>query len=272
MVVDEDDGWREPTLLVTNMIYASPVAFCQALSNWDDCRLIISKPAGGEWGKRWLTINEITKGELVKQGKHDTISEGQIFMELSEKLPAHSTLFVGNGMPVRDLDTFFFCNDRNIRIMANRGANGIDGVVSTALGVAVSASPCLLVLGDLSFYHDLNGLLAAKLHELNATIILINNDGGGIFSFLPQNQCPKHFEQLFGTPLGLDFKLVVEMYHGEFSRVDSWEDFHRILQLGLQETGLHVIEVCTQRQENVQLHREIWQAVSRVVGQAVLTL
>jgi 2-succinyl-5-enolpyruvyl-6-hydroxy-3-cyclohexene-1-carboxylate synthase len=269
LVIDEDEGWREPTLLATDMIYASPVAVCQALSHWDDCHVNILQSLRCEWGARWLKINAITKQELVTQGKHDFLSEGQIFMELSELLPAYSTLFVGNGMPVRDLDTFFFCNDRNIRIMANRGANGIDGVVSTALGVAVSEGPCLLVLGDLSFYHDLNGLLAAKLYNLNATIILINNDGGGIFSFLPQAQCPQHFEQLFGTPLGLDFKLAVEMYQGEFSRVDSWEDFQQTLQRNLQDKGLHVIEVATQRDENVQLHREIWQAVSHVVQRAL---
>jgi 2-succinyl-5-enolpyruvyl-6-hydroxy-3-cyclohexene-1-carboxylate synthase len=108
-------------------------------------------------------------------------------------------------MPIRDLDTFFFCNDKNIRIMANRGANGIDGVVSTALGASTVPNPLILVIGDLSFYHDLNGLLAAKLHQLNITIILINNDGGGIFSFLPQAGLPRHFETLFGTPIGLDF-------------------------------------------------------------------
>ena len=87
--------------------------------------------------------------------------------------------------------------------MANRGVNGIDGIISTALGASVICDPLVLVIGDLSFYHDLNGLLAPKLHELNITIVVVNNDGGGIFSFLPQYEKKEHFESLFGTPIDL---------------------------------------------------------------------
>ena len=121
-------------------------------------------------------------------------------------------------MPVRDLDSFFGGSDQPIRVLANRGANGIDGVISTALGVAaVSEGPTVLVLGDLSAYHDMNGLLAAKLHRLNATIIVLNNDGGGIFSFLPQAGYTDNFEQLFGTPHGLNFEAAARMYSGGLS-------------------------------------------------------
>jgi len=265
IIVDEDPGWRDPTLMAADMIYASAVPFCQDLSNLlasasDHCPSVLSG-----WAQKWLKANEVAKKELYMQGKNDALSEGQVFLELCENLPRDATLFAGNSMPIRDLDTFFFCNDRNIRIMANRGANGIDGVVSTALGVSAAQTPLVLVIGDLSFYHDLNGLLAAKLHRLNATIILINNDGGGIFSFLPQAKLPRHFETLFGTPLGLDFKPVVEMYQGKFTRVVSWNDFGEALQQGLTANGLHVIEICTKREENVRMHREVWDAVSRSV-------
>jgi len=121
------------------------------------------------------------------------------------------------------------------------------------------------VLGDLSFYHDLNGLLAARLHQLNLTIVLINNDGGGIFSFLPQAAYPEHFEQLFGTPTGLDFRPAVQMYGGQFQKVDTWEQFRKEVSRGLNTVGLHVIEVPTERTSNVKMHRQLWEVVGRAL-------
>ena len=150
--------------------------------------------------------------------------------------------------------------------MGNRGANGIDGIISSALGASAAAAqhePTVLVLGDLSFFHDLNGLLAARLHQLNLTIVLINNDGGGIFSFLPQAAYPEHFEQLFGTPTGLDFRLAVEMYDGQFQKVASWEQFRKAVIRGLHTGGLHVIEVPTERASNVKMHRQLWEAIEK---------
>jgi 2-succinyl-5-enolpyruvyl-6-hydroxy-3-cyclohexene-1-carboxylate synthase len=196
--------------------------------------------------------------------------EGRIFTELAELLPDGATLYVGNSMPVRDLDTFFWNTARHIRVLGNRGANGIDGVVSSALGASAAAEDAtVLVVGDLSFYHDLNGLLAAKLHSLNLTIVLVNNDGGGIFSFLPQADYPEHFERLFGTPTGLDFHSAVQMYGGQFQRITSWEQFRKVVSKGLSYEGLHVVEVPTQRDSNVALHRQLWQAVSRAIGEQV---
>src|SRR5690606_17879597 len=145
-----------------------------------------------------------------------------------------------------------------------------DGVVSSGLGAGAGVDgPLVLVLGDLSFYHDLNGLLAAKLHDLDATIVVINNDGGGIFSFLPQAEHPKRFELLFGTPVGLDFEPVVRMYGGRFSRVDNWEDFRRALQRGMEEGGLRVVEVATDRTRNVQQHREVIAAAQAAIRAAL---
>jgi 2-succinyl-5-enolpyruvyl-6-hydroxy-3-cyclohexene-1-carboxylate synthase len=110
-------------------------------------------------------------------------------------------------MPIRDADTFFENQERSFRIFANRGANGIDGVVSTALGIyAATKEPVTLVIGDLSFYHDLNGLLVQQTLDIPLTVVLVNNDGGGIFSFLPQSAEERYFELLFGTPTGLEFR------------------------------------------------------------------
>ena len=140
--------------------------------------------------------------------------EGLPFPVLADALPDGGVLWAGNSMPVRDLDGWLPSTERAITVRSNRGANGIDGVVSTALGsAAVADGPVALVVGDISFLHDLNALVAAKLHGLSATIVLVNNDGGGIFSFLPQAQpgvapagsgLPEHYEELFGTPHGID--------------------------------------------------------------------
>jgi 2-succinyl-5-enolpyruvyl-6-hydroxy-3-cyclohexene-1-carboxylate synthase len=174
-------------------------------------------------------------------------------------------------MPVRDLDTFFPASEKAIRFLANRGANGIVGVVSSALGASVeSAGPLVLVIGDLSFYHDMNGLLAAKLYNLDATIILLNNDGGGIFSFLPQATGTEaaRFEQLFGTPTGLDFRPAVEMYGGQFRRPATWAAFRQDVRDGIFGRGLTVIEVRTDRARNVAQHRALWPAVSAALRDA----
>ena len=157
-------------------------------------------------------------------------------------------------------------------VFGNRGASGIDGIVSSALGASAGvAGPLVLVLGDLSFYHDVNGLLAAKLHNLNATIVVINNDGGGIFSFLPQAAHPEHFELLFGTPIGLDFEPAVRMYGGKFTRVSHWPEFREALMQGIQGDGLHVVEIVTERRRNLEQHREIIGAARAAVSEALCT-
>jgi len=269
LVIDEHHGWEEPTQLASTLIHADPVALCQGLLN------ALEQFDGNEagqaersqvWLARWQDADRLTRQTLFAAIQDFAeLFEGRVFSELANLLSTGTTLYVGNSMPVRDLDTFFNGSRERVRIMGNRGANGIDGIVSSALGASTGARQTLLVLGDLSFFHDLNGLLAARLHELNLTIVLINNDGGGIFSFLPQAAYPEHFEQLFGTPTGLDFRLGVQMYGGQFHKVVNWEQFRKAVNRGLHDGGLHVIEVQTERASNVSMHRQLWE----VVGEAL---
>jgi 2-succinyl-5-enolpyruvyl-6-hydroxy-3-cyclohexene-1-carboxylate synthase len=221
------------------------------------------------WLSLWQNTDSLTQRAL-QNAKYDfkEIFEGGVFSELTHLLQDGTILYVGNSMPVRDLDTFFWSSTQQIRIMGNRGANGIDGIISSALGasaVAKEHEPVVLVLGDLSFFHDLNGLLAASLHRLNLTIILINNDGGGIFSFLPQAAYPEHFEQLFGTPTGLEFRLGVEMYGGQYQRAENWESFRKAVNQGLHNSGLDVIEILAERTSNVKMHRHLWEVVQKAI-------
>src|SRR5262249_20254773 len=155
--------------------------------------------------------------------------------------------------PVRDLDTFLPQRRAALRSLSNRGANGIDGVVSSALGAsAAGLGPVVLLIGDLSFYHDLNGLLATRQHGLDLLVVLVQNNGGGIFSFLPQAESAiEQFELLFGTPHGLDFRPFVEGYGGRFTRVGGWTEFRAAVPDGLGRGGLQVVEVPTERERNV---------------------
>lgn len=224
------------------------------------------------WARAWQETDQVTRQALSRAITDlPDLFEGRVFTELAELLPAGTLFYVGNSMPVRDMDTFFWPRMHDLRCLGNRGANGIDGVVSSALGASAATIPggrTVLVIGDLSFFHDLNGLLAAHLHALNLVIVLIHNDGGGIFSFLPQAAYPEHFERLFGTPTGLHFRPVVEMYGGTFEHITSWDYFENALQTGLAEGRLHVLEIPTERESNVMMHRQLWQVVDRALQQA----
>jgi 2-succinyl-5-enolpyruvyl-6-hydroxy-3-cyclohexene-1-carboxylate synthase len=271
VVIDGNSGWEEPTQLACQLIHANPTALCQELYNvLDQYHTGEERPsiASQAWLSLWQDTDKITQQALLNTiYDFKEIFEGRVFSELANLLQDGTTLYIGNSMPVRDLDTFFWSSKQRIRIMGNRGANGIDGVVSSALGANAVADhePTVLILGDLSFFHDLNGLLAARLHRLNLTIILINNDGGGIFSFLPQAAYPEHFEQLFGTPTGLDFRLAVEMYGGRFQKVDNWESFRKAVDQGLYTDGLDVIEIPAERTGNVKMHRQLWEVVKKAI-------
>jgi 2-succinyl-5-enolpyruvyl-6-hydroxy-3-cyclohexene-1-carboxylate synthase len=114
-------------------------------------------------------------------------------------------------------------------------------------------------------YHDLNGLLAAKAHRLDATIVVLNNDGGGIFSFLPQAAYPEYFETLFGTPTGLDFRAAARLYGAAFASAETWPAFRAEIRAANDRRGISIIEVRTARDRNVELHRETWAAVATAV-------
>jgi 2-succinyl-5-enolpyruvyl-6-hydroxy-3-cyclohexene-1-carboxylate synthase len=165
-------------------------------------------------------------------------------------------------MPIRDVDTFFSKTEKDITIFANRGTNGIDGVVSTALGIqAARQRPTWLLIGDLSFLHDVNGLIVSRFHETDLTIVIMNNDGGGIFSYLPQAESGNHFERLFGTPTGLRFEHIAAMYDAQYSSIESIEEFEQELSQE-KKKNIRIIEVFTNRKENVIAHRTLWNEIT----------
>ena len=258
MLVPET-GWPDPHHLASDVVQVDPVTFCRGL---------IAGGGGREDGSPWLD-EWVGFGRSVWEGlgghmaEIDELFEGKIFHEIQEHIPDSAILFAGNSMPVRDMDTFMPVSHRNIRVIGNRGASGIDGVVSTALGAGGGVGvPVVAVVGDLSFFHDMTGLLMTRNSEINATIVVVNNNGGGIFSFLPQAEHPAHFEKVYGTPHGLTFGSVAELYGLEYTRVSTWEEFGEAVDRGTSDMGTSIIEVPSSRERNVALHREAWSAAS----------
>jgi 2-succinyl-5-enolpyruvyl-6-hydroxy-3-cyclohexene-1-carboxylate synthase len=262
-VIDGGGGWRDPAALSTDMIYCNETFFCESILS------ITEKKSASDFFQKWKKLNDLTKGCMSIINDQSELSESKLFYRLAQMLPNNASLFVGNSMPIRDLDSFFLNNDKCIKVMANRGANGIDGTISTALGAALYSKSLYLVLGDLTFFHDLNGLLAAKLYGIDIHIILINNNGGGIFSFLPQAEHSKNYELLFGTPLNMDFEHVVRMYNGQFTRISNWDHLSSVMNQAIDSKGLNVYEVVTKRDTNLSEHRKFWAAVSQEISKFV---
>ncbi|OAN12339.1 2-succinyl-5-enolpyruvyl-6-hydroxy-3-cyclohexene-1-carboxylic-acid synthase [Exiguobacterium undae] len=171
------------------------------------------------------------------------------------------SLFVSNSMPIRDLDTFL-PTGTPLRILANRGANGIDGIVSSALGATYDADHRYLLVGDLAFIHDINGLMMARTRPM--TILLINNTGGGIFNFLPQQTLdPAVFEPLFGTAQELDFRHLASGYGVDYELISSIPDLKTALQT--TPVATRILEIRTDRPKNVRLHRRIWELTNQAL-------
>jgi 2-succinyl-5-enolpyruvyl-6-hydroxy-3-cyclohexene-1-carboxylate synthase len=257
IVVDPLAPWSDPTSSAAELLPWDPVATCAALRR--HLGDIIDR-SGNHWQTEWLRAARRVRQAIEAQlDALNELFEGKVFAELARLLPDGACLYAGNSMPIRDLETFWPVGSRHIRFLCNRGANGIDGFISSGLGAAaVSEHPLVIVAGDLAFYHDLNGLLAAKRHGLRATIIVINNDGGGIFSFLPQGGCGDQVAEYFFTPHGLDFRGAAEMYGCVFTRVASWEQFRSAVSASLSQRQTTVIEVPSDRQRNLELHQRIW--------------
>lgn len=264
LVIDGGAGWRDPQHLGTKIVQCNEAVFCQEIGSR------LSGKRESQWLTTWKDLDNLAKKTIATYfNSIDTLDEGKLIHELAKILPENSTIFAGNSMPIRDIDTFFHQTNKNIQILANRGANGIDGVVSTAIGAAVHKYPLFLVIGDLSMFHDLNGLLAAKLNQVNINIILINNDGGGIFSFLPQNKLNKHYELLFGTPIGIDFSHAVQMYGGNYTKIENWKMFSSAIKSAEQQKGINVFEVRTNRQMNHISHQTMWDLIGKEIDRYI---
>ena len=203
----------------------------------------------------WQRLEQEGKKQLSSAINEPHCFEGRTIRELQQYIPENGQIFVANSMTIRDFDYFWFSGGSRAVLYGNRGVNGIDGTISTALGLAVNGRPTYLVTGDLSLFHDLNGLAVAKTHNLNLTIILHNNDGGGIFEYLPQKGT-KHFDYLFSTSQGLDYSGAAKLYGCGYTKISSPDELSSVLAKIGQETGVHIIEIPTNREYSRELHKK----------------
>ncbi len=239
-LVDPAGEWREATFAVTDLIAADPELFASALAERVD-------RSQTHWCDR-LTDVERHYWDLVDA--YETPDEGDIVRVAVENAPEPSTVFVSNSTPVRDMDQFVPPSPTDLCTLANRGASGIDGITSTAFGAGSALGKedadesLVLVTGDLAFYHDMNGLLALSRCDVEATIIVIDNDGGGIFHRLPIADHDA-FETQFVTPHGLDFEPTAELYNLGFHRLEGSGDLEPVYRDALRSQGSQVIVVPT---------------------------
>ena len=203
----------------------------------------------------WRRLDQAGKKQLSSTIDEPHCFEGRTIRELQKQIPEDGQIFVANSMTIRDFDYFWFSGESKAVLYGNRGVNGIDGTISTALGLAANGRPTYLVTGDLSLFHDLNGLAVAKTHNLNLTIILHNNDGGGIFEYLPQKGT-KHFDYLFSTSQGLDYSGAAKLYGCGYTKITSPDELSAVLANVSSETGVHIIEIPTNREYSRQLHKK----------------
>jgi 2-succinyl-5-enolpyruvyl-6-hydroxy-3-cyclohexene-1-carboxylate synthase len=256
VLVDPAAGWRDPGLLAGEVFAADPLALLAGCS-----------PAPSGWREEWLAADRVVVDALRRALAAGPLFEAHAVRALASALPDRATLFVGSSLAIRDVDTFWPAGQQGRLLLGNRGASGIDGLVSSGLGAAAArGEPAALLLGDLSLYHDMNGLWAARRRGLHATFVILDNDGGGIFNFLPPAEHLDVFEELFGTPLGLNLEDVARLYGLGYCSVDKAEDLEPALRGALASSSSSLLRVAFSREASVLGHRACWAAVSAALG------
>jgi len=199
---------------------------------------------------------ELVARQRLDQALNQTLSnskelvESKIVWLLSQHLPVETPLFIANSMPVRDVEYFWKPSDRHIQPYFSRGANGIDGTLSTAMGLAHNHRPTVLLTGDLAFLHDTNGMLNTQHFTGHLTIVMINNNGGGIFEMLPVSQFEPEFERYFVTPQQVNFEALCAAYGVEYCVIESLESLQSHIQV-LPEQGIKLLNVICDRKQSV---------------------
>lgn len=256
IVVDEDLGFREPTGIETTVVYSEPVKFIEKIlaskEEFDFCQ---------KWSRLWMRLDEEVRSILTTT--NNELTEGTTALVLAEKSQNGDLIFVGNSMPIRDMDTFYLPAKTSVEIIANRGANGIDGVIATAIGVAATDQKLTLLIGDISFLHDYTSLFIARQYNIPIRVVVVNNNGGGIFSFLPQANEKKHFEALFGTPFSPPIEELAIAVGGNYVQPKTVDELSEILAQPIKQ--IEIVEVITDREENVSWHKRKWQEATKKI-------
>jgi 2-succinyl-5-enolpyruvyl-6-hydroxy-3-cyclohexene-1-carboxylate synthase len=257
VLVDADAAPLDAERRPSEIVRADPATLCGELAE------LIEARGPSPWLETWLDADRRARRAIDDElDRIGAPSEPGAARDLTAGLPDGATLVVASSMPVRDIDWFMRPRE-GVRVLANRGANGIDGFVSTTIGVALSShGPVVALCGDLSLLHDSNGLLPRGRGRANAVFVVLNNDGGGVFSFLPQAS-EERFEELFATPQGIDLEVLARLHGCGYCRVTDRPSLVPAVLRALDDPGVHLVEVRTERAENLELHNRLWQAAAR---------
>lgn len=255
--IDPRLAWQDPDQ-VTDLVLPFPAAPALAALS----ALAGDAPRDATWLQAWRTADDRAAAAIARV-LGDGLSEPRIAAELTATLPPEATLVVAASMPIRDVEWFAPPRDAAPRVLANRGANGIDGTIATAYGVsAMSSGPTVLLVGDVTLAHDIGSLLTARRTGIPLTIVLLDNGGGGIFDFLPVSGEEDAYEAHVLTPTGLDPEKVADLYGLAYQPVPDLPALRVALEASLQFHGTALLHVRTDRAANVDLHRRVWEAVS----------
>jgi 2-succinyl-5-enolpyruvyl-6-hydroxy-3-cyclohexene-1-carboxylate synthase len=261
LVVDPYGRWPDPERRADRLIHADPTTFCSELMD-----AVHAAPEG--WLSSWLSAEAAAQAAIDDVlASHAEATEPFVARALTSALDEGASLFVSSSMPIRDVEWFGHPSS-TVRVLANRGANGIDGIVSTALGCAVGG-PVVALVGDLAFLHDAGGLLGAAARGLRSCVFVeVDNGGGGIFSFLPQASAlpGERFEQLFGTPQSVDLVALAAVHGVPGTVVDRSADVLPAVQAARDAGGVQLVVVRTDRVANVTVHDELHAAVAGRIG------
>lgn len=286
-VIVTETGWSDPDAVAVLVVRAAPAHFVASLAAHqqavqprppEQASGFTERPDGadgrqGMWLGHWqAAVDAAAEAVAAALAADGAPNEPAVARDVAAALPDGAQLVVSSSMPIRDVERY--AEPRTgLRILANRGANGIDGVVSTAVGAALAGPPTALLIGDVAFLHDSNGLLGLAQRGVDLVIVVVDNDGGGIFSFLPQaGSLPgDRFETLFGTPHGLDLVALASAYGVDARAVTEGDDVGRAVAEAAEKGGVHVLVVRTDRAANVDVHRQVDDAVAAAVTARLTT-
>lgn len=210
----------------------------------------------------WLTLDARFRQRISEVFQTDAPIESKLTWLLSQHLPSKTPLIIANSMPVRDVEYFWQPGDRHILPYFNRGANGIDGTLSTALGIAQHHGRGVLLTGDLALLHDTNGFLIRPKFQGHLTILLVNNSGGGIFEMLPVSQFEPPFEDFFAMPQAIAFADLCQTYGVDYALIKNWDQLIAWLN-PLPLTGIRLLELQTNRKTDARWRQDTLNAIAR---------
>ncbi len=259
LVVDPQGDWNEPTRKAGLVLRADPTGLATALAE-----ALTSAGGEGPWLAAWERAGDAAEREIAAElaGLHE-LTEPGLHAVLGDAYAGGDLVFTASSMPVRDQEGFLASSSADVLFLSNRGANGIDGVVSSGIGASIASQrPTWIVLGDLALHHDSNGLAALRQVETPVRLVVLNNDGGGIFEFLPQAEQVERaeFEALFGTPLGLNLAVLAALHGIEHRLIAQPTDVQNLPR------DRHVIaEAKVDRRANVAVHRALWESAAQAI-------